>query len=224
MESKPSSPELPIASGFGARLHAARTQTGVPMEALAAAAGVGKTYISKLELGRVAHPSAQVALAIARELKVDLAWLLLGEPPRPQLDPDSLRSPGAVPAALRHLADAISEAENSSPGGLPYVHGSLTSPRVLPASLSELISRLESATKVRGSRAALMKDLGLSSARLSQWLSGRRRPDAEMTLRLLAWVQAAEGKQESPASARTPAGPKTRSRRSRNEQPESNPP
>lgn len=223
MESKPSSPELPIASGFGARLHAARTQTGVPMEALAAAAGVGKTYISKLELGRVAHPSAQVALAIARELKVDLAWLLLGEPPRPQLDPDSLRSPGAVAAALRHLADAISEAENSSPGGLPVINSGVNCFPVV-RDLQELRLRLKAATRGHGHKAALAKHLGVSPAQLSPWLSGKREPGGEMTLRLLAWVQAAETKKKSPAGAQTPAGQQTRSRRSSNEQPESNPP
>lgn len=224
MESKPSSPELPEPSSLGARLHLVRTQAGVTMEDLAAASGVAKTYISKLELGRVAHPSAIVTLGIAKKLKVDPFWLVFGAEPRNPFDPALLAEPGALPAALRLLADAAEEAQFPGNGGLPLVHAPLTSAGVLPASLPELITRLETATLVRGSRAALMRELGLSSARLSQWLSGRRKPDAEMTLRLLAWVQAAEAQKGSPASVLPPAGPKTRSRKSSDEKPESNPP
>ena len=88
----------------------------------------------------------------------------------------------------------------------------------------ELKDRIEKLTQRRGSKGELARTLGIGAAQLSQWLNTERKPGADFTLQLLAWVQAEEAKQKSPASAETPAGQQTRSKHNDYEASKSSPP
>jgi transcriptional regulator with XRE-family HTH domain len=62
------------------------------------------------------------------------------------------------------------------------------------AQLPNLLERLKKATAEPGAKSALAEFLDVPLASLSRWLSGEREPGGETTLRLLQWVEAAEGK------------------------------
>ena len=96
-------------------------------------------------------------------------------------------------------------------------------PVAVPAPIESLIARLRLATVAKGKKTELAKSLGMPLVRISQWLSGSREPGGDTTLRLLEWVRAEEAKAKTPSGAVTPPGAKTRSRKSSNEKPESNP-
>lgn len=57
-----------------------------------------------------------------------------------------------------------------------------------------LKARLNKATKGRGEKAELARFMKLPLANISQWLSGKREPGGENTLRLLRWVEQQEAK------------------------------
>lgn len=218
------------------RVRWARRQKGISCEALAVVVGVHKTYISKIENGDAENPAASIAIGLSEALGVGFRWLILGEgepfPTVPHTSPSVFGGDPAVRNAAMTLLEVLAQKgpirgvnfpTSDLNSGLPEINDSLTSPPMVPT-LNGLILRLTSATQMRGKKSALCAELGVSASRLSQWLSGRRKPDAEMTLRLLAWVQADEAKTKSPASVSPPAGPQTRLRTSSNEKPKSSPP
>jgi transcriptional regulator with XRE-family HTH domain len=90
--------------------------------------------------------------------------------------------------------------------------------------MQRLRYRLTKATAARGQKAALAKCLGVSLSSLWTWLSGKREPGGETTLRLLQWVEQQERQQnKSPGSATTPPEPKTQSKASNEKKPKSSP-
>jgi transcriptional regulator with XRE-family HTH domain len=93
-----------------------------------------------------------------------------------------------------------------------------------PIKLRLLLFRAGHCLKIRGSKSRLSKLLGVPRQRISEWLKAKRLPNGELTLLLLEWVQAEEAQQQSPAGAETPAGQKTRSRKSSHEKPKTSPP
>ncbi|MBA3351177.1 MAG: hypothetical protein H0U23_01910 [Blastocatellia bacterium] len=82
-----------------------------------------------------------------------------------------------------------------------------------PRSWDDLRSLLRRATQSPGQKTALAQQLGVSTAAVSQWLSGANAPAADTTLRLLNWVEKSEAnpqqKKSAGSSAERPA-PKTR--------------
>jgi transcriptional regulator with XRE-family HTH domain len=60
------------------------------------------------------------------------------------------------------------------------------------AQLPTLLERLNLATKESGNMSALAKFLGVPLASVSRWLSGKREPGGEITLKLLQWVEQQE--------------------------------
>lgn len=81
-----------------------------------------------------------------------------------------------------------------------------------------LRARVLVSTADRGKRAALARELGVARQTVSGWLLGLVAPNAEMTLRLLEWVTAAEAKQEKNAenvSEARPARRETQKRKTR---------
>ncbi len=58
--------------------------------------------------------------------------------------------------------------------------------------MASLINRLLVATQARGKKSELARFLGLPLASVSQWLSGKRSPSGETTLKLLEWVERRE--------------------------------
>jgi hypothetical protein len=80
--------------------------------------------------------------------------------------------------------------------------------------LKALLARVNRAAAQRGKKKALAEFLGVGATRVSNWLSQDRAPNGEVTLLMLEWVTAEEGKQKSaPGNARNTAGSKTRSTR-----------
>ena len=60
------------------------------------------------------------------------------------------------------------------------------------AQIPSLLERLNRATKESGKMSALAEFLGVPLASVSRWLSGKREPGGEITLRLLRWVEQQE--------------------------------
>ena len=91
--------------------------------------------------------------------------------------------------------------------------------------LANLLKRLNRTTATKGMKAELASCLGVPRSCISDWLSGRREPGGETTLKLLNWVERQEAHQTTrPGGALTPPGPKTRSQSSNEKKPRSNPP
>ena len=102
---------------------------------------------------------------------------------------------------------------------------------ILPVMSSEdacwkaLVTRLKVATAARGAKAYVARKLKVTRQAVNNWLSDKGAPSAELTLRLLNWVQQAEESQkQNPGSALTQPGQKTRVNQSKtNEKANSNP-
>lgn len=81
-----------------------------------------------------------------------------------------------------------------------------------PLSWKQLRKRLADACREPGAKTALSRRFNISTAAVSQWLSGATAPKADTTLGLLRWVEEAEAKQQqskSAGSATTRPAPKT---------------
>jgi transcriptional regulator with XRE-family HTH domain len=91
------------------------------------------------------------------------------------------------------------------------------------SSWTALRLRLIRATSAAGAKAALAREFNVTTAAVSQWLSGASAPTAETTLRLLEWVTAAEANETDRAgNAVTRPARKTQAGRStKNEKPNS---
>jgi transposase-like protein len=90
--------------------------------------------------------------------------------------------------------------------------------------LRSLIRRVVKATAERGERVKLANRLGVPRQNLNDWLSGRKSPGGETTLRLLAWVTAAESKKQNARRSGINTTPDlTRSTHSTNENRKSGP-
>lgn len=61
---------------FGGFIRRKRQERGLPQESLADAAGVTKSYISKLETGVVKSPSTSVLVGLARQLEFTLEEIM----------------------------------------------------------------------------------------------------------------------------------------------------
>ena len=78
--------------------------------------------------------------------------------------------------------------------------------------LKALLSRVKRATAKRGKLTELARFLDKPLPHVSNWLSMRLAPNGEVTLLMLQWVEAEEGKNKSgPGSATNTARTKTRS-------------
>lgn len=129
--------------------------------------------------------------------------------------PDSPLRAIAAPILLKRALE-------SGKSGLPIVTQSLHIASVTPT-FEDLMARLTLITATRGKKAELARHLDVRMPQLYQWMSGKRHPNGTVTLQMLAWVQAEEAKQKSPASAQTPAGPKTRPKQNNDELRKSSP-
>jgi len=107
---------------------------------------------------------------------------------------------------------------------LTTVSGNANLPH-LKSPLAQLLERLNQATVAKGRKAELAKHLKAPRPCVSDWLSGKRKPSGETTLRLLQWVEQQERQQmEGPGSVTAPPGPQTQSKASNEKKPKSSPP
>jgi transcriptional regulator with XRE-family HTH domain len=76
--------------------------------------------------------------------------------------------------------------------------------------MKDLLKRLNQATRLRGAKSQLAAHMNVPLVNVSQWLSERREPSGEKTLKLLHWVEMQEHDQnKSPGDATTSPEPKT---------------
>jgi transcriptional regulator with XRE-family HTH domain len=82
--------------------------------------------------------------------------------------------------------------------------------------LKALLARVNRATARRGKKMELSKFLGVHRQAVTNWLSGRRAPNGEVTLLMLEWVTAEEAKQNksAPGSGDNTTRSRTRSTQS----------
>ena len=144
---------------------------------------------------------------------------------------DELSTPAGKAAFLERLhkhfagvASVLPEApKKSSTQVLTAVRGyanlaTMTSP------LANLIDRLKTATATKGMKAELADFLHVPRSCVSDWLSARRQPGGETTLKLLHWVEQQEAQQkQSPGSVQPPPGRKTQSKVPNEKKPKSSP-
>ncbi len=84
-----------------------------------------------------------------------------------------------------------------------------------PALLALLIARVERATRRRGERSALARELGVPRQRVNQWLRHGVAPSAEVALQLQNWVNdPARKQQKEPGRGATRPGRMTRTDKS----------
>lgn len=95
-------------------------------------------------------------------------------------------------------------------------------PSVIP-SYQDLLDRLKEVTARRGAKAELARHVDASMSEVTLWISGKRVPNGDTTLRILQWVEDQECKPKSPADGGTPAGPQTRKKQNDHELPKSSP-
>jgi hypothetical protein len=72
-----------------------------------------------------------------------------------------------------------------------------------------LLAKLNRLTQEPGKKTELADFLGAPLASVSRWLSGKRDPGGETTLKLLRWVQEQESQPKAPGSATNAAKGKT---------------
>src|SRR5207237_248438 len=91
------------------------------------------------------------------------------------------------------------------------------------SNMKQLRSRLQEAMAAPGKQSELASFLSAPLASVSRWLSGKREPGGEITLSMLAWVQAEEANKTSLGRAQTRPEPKTQLRKSQHENQKSGP-
>jgi DNA-binding XRE family transcriptional regulator len=151
-----------------------------------------------------------------------------------------------LPAALTRLAakvevrsiqdvlQNISKNEEAKPSAAPEAcKNKSTSLLTEPASyaklvpvksqLDNLLAGLDRLVKEPGSKTALADFLGAPLASVSRWLSGKREPGREITLKMLRWVEQQERQQNTPGSATNTTKGKTQLSKSSYEKPKPGP-
>lgn len=62
----------------------------------------------------------------------------------------------------------------------------------MPSEIQHLIKRLKIATAFPGMKGKLAADMKVPRPRVSEWLTGKKEPGGDTTLRLLKWVERQE--------------------------------
>jgi transcriptional regulator with XRE-family HTH domain len=88
----------PVLVAIGARVRQRRRELDITQEALAAAAGLSKSFVSEVEGGQ-ASASGLMYLKLAAALGVSVEWILTGDvPERPVVRPNDIQIPSHVAA------------------------------------------------------------------------------------------------------------------------------
>jgi transcriptional regulator with XRE-family HTH domain len=94
----------------------------------------------------------------------------------------------------------------------------------MQSEIKRLRDRLNRATAAKGMKTQLAAKMGVPLPCISDWLSGKREPAGDTTLRLLHWVEQQERQQNKSAdSVSPPPAPKTQSKASNEKKPKSSP-
>lgn len=217
---KVSQPHLSIAQ----RLRAARQRQGVTQTVLAEAMGISRDQLASVESYRVPlrfWPS----LRACDFLKLSLRWLATGAGDASRRCVINItRSEQSVVLEQSSLAEGFAQVamdysememllcpipfeETLTPetGQMSVKVDSSQSPGdavTVPSNEISLWGRLRQRLLIavfnqgHGAQSAIAENIGVSRQAVSDWLSGKSSPGAEMTLRLLNWVRAIEAQKE----------------------------
>jgi transcriptional regulator with XRE-family HTH domain len=142
---------------------------------------------------------------------------------------DSIRKAAALPARARTVAafereNASREAPEIGEKKVLTAISSSANLASVKSPLAQLLERLNRATAAKGRKAELADYLKAPRPCVSDWLSGKREPCGETTLKLLHWVEQQEAQQkQNPVAALTATGHKTQPSKSSYEKTKSNP-
>lgn len=101
-----------MASKLGDKLKTYRTKKGLTLDALAAAAGMSKSYLWELENRESLHPSAEKLQAVAAVLGVDMAFFVddsVKQPKQEHLDDAFFRDYNKLDASAKEQLHQILE-------------------------------------------------------------------------------------------------------------------
>lgn len=124
---------------------------------------------------------------------------------------------GMAATALEVLTEHIA-AEKKSKLGVDTIAPPAILRSMSPATgyWKALVNRLLKLTSRTGAKAQLARELEVTRQAVNKWLSGKGAPSAELTLRVLHWVEQAEVKpKQSPLSVVAPRGQETQVHKSK---------
>ena len=148
-----------------------------------------------------ASPPARRILQVIEKTSLGLGWL------GAETDRVAQENPILQKESSKQVLTAISANANLS---------------AVQSPLTQLLERLNQATAAKGAKAKLAEYLKAPRPCVSDWLSGKREPSGETTLRLLQWVEREERQQtKGPGSAITRPEPRTQSKASNEKKPPS---
>jgi transcriptional regulator with XRE-family HTH domain len=228
-----------------ARVNQARIVRGATLDDLARSIGCAPSTLRKIVAGH-AQPKDELIDSIAEGLGVHAEWLRLGKGQvftaatklavvRIYASIDALKTrAGALreeieirQKEIKEIEATVASLEGLAPqawadlraSGLTNVTPESITAEMQPSTLPSLIERLNELTSVRGKKAQLAAFMDVPMPRVWEWLSGKKKPGGETTLRLLQWVEQQEAQHQSgPGSVQPPPEPKAQSvRRSRHE-------
>jgi len=163
--------------------------------------GVSRGHLANIESGRTPL-TFSVGWKSCREVGIHPAYVCIAGNTKPEIFPELsavenatinhwLSTAGSTPfrAVWPMLANFI-----QTKGENLHLTESATPAKSIAVKLQlpSLLERLNRATKESGKMTALADFLGVPLASVSRWLSGKREPGGEITLRLLKWVEQQE--------------------------------
>ena len=207
---------IPMPWEVSRRLVISRQEAGISQETLARKAGITRVQLANIETERT-NLKFGIGWKICETLDLNPLFLASGQGPKkpfPKIALDSSIGQNAD-FALVCVRDLKSPLTPITAGG--------NNTNVIER-MPDLISELQTLTEERGMKTALADYMGVKLVNVSQWLSGKRIPNGEKTLRLHKWVMDQRAKQKSPGDATNVTRAKTRIRKSSDEKPDSIPP
>ena len=140
-------------------------------------------------------PRGSETARLAQHFEVSMDWLING-----RATGESASSPvpvGRISALAGSIRESINEIEElvskgrepeTENKGVDTVSEFANTP-AMKTPLAQLRARLKRATGAKGMKTKLANFLGVPKPCISDWLSGKREPGGETTLRLLRWVE-----------------------------------
>lgn len=206
---------IPMPWDVSRRLVISRQESGISQETLARKAGITRVQLANIETERT-NLKFWIGWKICETLNLNPLFLASGQgPKRPFLKI-------ALDSSIDQNADFALICVRDLKSSLTSVTDYGNNTNVIER-MHDLISELQTLTEERGMKTALADYMGVKLVNVSQWLSGKRIPNGEKTLKLHKWVMDQRAKQKSPGDATNITRAKTRIRKSNHEKPNSGP-
>lgn len=145
------------------------------------------------------------AFYVARLIRTKLNWLK--EPLLTEYTKLLLKADAEFCETRGKEMKSLSEKEDTQKKALP---GSSVKGKSKDVSLENLLERVQALTSRPGQKSALAEMLGVSPARVTEWLNRGKEPRGSTTLTLLEWVESEEAKQKISGAATNSTRAQTR--------------